>query len=186
MNEFMESFNGDFIFDVENLAMGVPKMTLMAEVKNDYICETILKATEGLPVKFQKQEEGVYSLQGMVTMYNKDGKLIITTDPEVISNLSTGFNPSLEASECAKFYKNSYGAFFVDIKGILNSQLFSMLAQQAGQANIAKILLADFSYMAASNVSLTENNIEIAMVNTTDNSLKVIIDTVKKLVAMQN
>ena len=61
-----------------------------------------------------------------------------------------------------------------------------MLAQQAGQANIAKILLADFSYMAASNVSLTENNIEIAMVNTTDNSLKVIIDTVKKLVAMQN
>ncbi len=166
------SFNGDFIVDIENLTIGVPLFTLMAEVSNTSLGESVIAMAKNFNLSFVETEPGIYSLTGIAYMYNKDGIFILTTNPKVIPNLQTGFSPSLADSKCASFYKNTYGAMFINIQEITKTQLYGTFIRNSPQYGIFGPAVEKINYITMTAQEPTQVKYEVVLMDERSNALK--------------
>lgn len=182
VKQVMEPFDGDFLLSFSGMGIDgkSPVASMLAQVKDPAVLQTIVTNMAGMPV--QQTAEGEYTMNvgGVTIQFGVKGDVLYcTTDAVVKMALDGGEIASMESM--AKIFKGQSSTFFLDFEG-----LNAMIAQMVGgnvnpQVEAALSVLGIFDDMEAYG-TMKSGTMIVNMVDKEQNSFKIICDKIGELI----
>lgn len=183
VKQVMDAFSGDCVISFSGITPDrYPVASLLAQVKDPAVLQTIVSNLSGMPI--QKAGEGEYtiSMGGVTVMFGVKGDVLYCTTDAVVKSALDGADIESLAS-MSKIFKGQSGSFYVDFEGVnaLTAQLVG--GNVAPQVEAALSVLAMFEDLEAYGTMKGGT----AVVNMTDkeqNSFKTICDKIGELIRL--
>lgn len=182
VQKLLSSLKGDILFDIESIQLSLPGMTIMAQVTDTSIGDFLISTLKGVNLNPVNKAEGVYSLENIGTLYNKDNLLILTTDDKILEQLPrNGFNPSLADSPCSRVYKDSYSGFCLNITEIMSSPVIDMIQQNQPPLQLVLRVMKNMQRLESRQSDCLSNEMILWMNDSKTNSLEVLLTSVRDI-----
>lgn len=184
VKQVMDAFDGDCVISFSGMTADgrYPVASLLAQVKDPAVVQTIVSNLAGMPI--QKAGEGEYtiSMGGVTVMFGVKGDVLYCTTDAVVKSALDGADIESLAS-MSKIFKGQSGSFYVDFEGVnaLTAQLVG--GNVDPQVEAALSVLAMFEDLEAYGTMKGGT----AVVNMTDkeqNSFKTICDKIGELIRL--
>ena len=184
VKQVMDAFSGDCVISFSGMTADgqYPVASLLAQVKDPAVLQTIVSNLSGMPI--QKAGEGEYtiSMGGVTVLFGVKGDVLYCTTDAVVKSALDGADIESLAS-MSKIFKGQSGSFYVDFEGVT-----ALTAQLVGgnvdpQVEAALSVLAMFEDLEAYGTMKGGT----AVVNMTDkeqNSFKTICDKIGELIRL--
>lgn len=182
VKQVMDAFDGDCVISFSGMTADgrYPVASLLAQVKDPAVVQTILSNIPGMPV--QQTAEGEYTMDmgGVSVMFGVKGDVLYCSTDAVVKSALDGAQIESLAS-MSKIFKGQSGTFFVDFKSV------NMLVAQLVGGNMTPQVEVMFSILAMFDDMEAYGTMKggTAIVNMTDkeqNSFKTICDKVGELI----
>lgn len=182
VKQVMDAFSGDCVISFSGMTADgqYPVASLLAQVKDPAVLQTIVSNLSGMPI--QKAGEGEYtiSMGGVTVLFGVKGDVLYCTTDAVVKSALDGADIESLAS-MSKIFKGQSGSFYVDFEGVT-----ALTAQLVGgnvdpQVEAALSVLAMFEDLEAYGTMKGGT----AVVNMTDkeqNSFKTVCDKIGELI----
>lgn len=182
VKQVMEPFDGDFLLSFSGMGIDgkYPVASMLAQVKDPAVLQTIVTNMAGMPV--QQTAEGEYTLNmgGVTILFGVKGDVLYcTTDAVVKMALDGGEIASMESMD--KIFKGQSSTFYLDFEG-LNAMIAQLLGGNVTpQAEAALSVLGMFDDMEAYG-TMKGGTMIVNMVDKEQNSFKTICGKTGELI----
>lgn len=182
VKQVMEPFDGDFLLSFSGMGIDgkYPVASMLAQVKDPAVLQTIVTNLAGMPV--QQTAEGEYTLNmgGVTILFGVKGDVLYcTTDAVVKMALDGGEIASMESMD--KIFKGQSSTFYLDFEG-LNAMIAQLLGGNVTpQAEAALSVLGMFDDMEAYG-TMKGGTMIVNMVGKEQNSFKTICGKTGELI----
>lgn len=195
VRKVLASLDGDMAYGITGLSvMGMPNVLVYAQVKDAYpadlLADVLKKNLRSIGVLREKGKHRYeFGIEVMDFYFGvKDGNLFyLTNDPEAYRNLGKAEENPWNKSAMASGIKGSYGGIVLNIEELLRSPIVLLMAQQAaGRQQVAlwQKILSEFSYTEFVAVAPNQAVWNMYMKDKEQNSLKILLETVKGVTGM--
>lgn len=182
VKQVMDAFDGDLVISFSGISDDglYPLASLLTQVKDPAVLETIVTNLAGMPIEQQAQGEYSIKMGGVTILFGvKDDVLYCTTDAVVKTALDGAQIESL--SGMSGIFKDQSGTFYLDFQG-----LNRMIAQMVGgnvtpQVEAALSVLGMFYDMEAYG-TMKSAKMTVNMVDKDQNAFKTICDKTGELI----
>ena len=182
IKQVLDAFDGDCVISFSGMTPDgrYPIASLLVEVKDPAVLQTIVTNLAGMPVQQTAEGEYIFSMGDITVLFGVKNKVLYcTTDAAVKSALDGADIESL--ASMSKIFKGQSGSFYVDFEGVtaLTAQLVG--GNVTPQAEAALSVLGMFDDMEAYGTMKGGT----AVVNMTDkeqNSFKTVCDKIGELI----
>lgn len=187
------SFNGDISLGLINLTMGkVPAFLAYADVKNGnalkalYENKKTFNLRRGEDIVRLGENEYVYRSGKMNIFFGfKDNKMYATNNELLYKEIDIAVDKSIKDTGYVSDMKGKNFFFVINLDAILELPVVKMMVNFGGEEYQTYFNLASqFSYLEISNVSNGISEVDLILKNKEVNSLKQIVDFVKKFAGM--
>ena len=187
------SFNGDISAGLINITMGKdPAFVAYADVKNGnalkalYDNKKALNLKRGEDIVLLSDNEYVYKSKAMNIFFGfKDNQMYATNDELLYKNIGKAADKSIKDTSYASDMKGKNFFFVINMDAILELPIVKMMTGFGGEEYQTYYNLASqVSYLEVSNVSDGVSEVDLILKNKDTNSLKQIVDFVKKFTGM--
>lgn len=187
------SFNGDISAGLINITMGKdPAFVAYADVKNGnalkalYDNKKALNLKKGEDIVLLSDNEYVYKSRAMNIFFGfKDNQMYATNDELLYKNIGKAADKSIKDTGYASDMKGKNFFFVINMDAILELPIVKMMTGFGGEEYQTYYNLASqVSYLEVSNVSDGVSEVDLILKNKDTNSLKQIVDFVKKFTGM--
>ena len=184
VKQVMDAFSGDCVISFSGMTADgqYPVASLLAQVKDPAVLQTIVSNLSGMPI--QKAGEGEYtiSMGGVTVLFGVKGDVFYCTTDAVVKSALDGADIESLAS-MSKIFKGQSGSFYVDFEGVTALTAQFVGGNVAPQVEAALSVLAMFEDLEAYGTMKGGT----AVVNMTDkeqNSFKTICDKIGELIRL--
>ena len=119
VKQVMDAFSGDCVISFSGMTADgqYPVASLLAQVKDPAVLQTIVSNLSGMPI--QKAGEGEYtiSMGGVTVLFGVKGDVFYCTTDAVVKSALDGADIESLAS-MSKIFKGQSGSFYVDFEGV--------------------------------------------------------------------
>ena len=187
------SFNGDISAGLINITMGKdPAFVAYADVKNGnalkalYDNKKALNLKRGEDIVLLSDNEYVYKSRAMNIFFGfKDNQMYATNDELLYKNIGKAADKSIKDTGYVSDMKGKNFFFVINMDAILELPIVKMMTGFGGEEYQTYYNLASqVSYLEVSNVSDGVSEVDLILKNKDTNSLKQIVDFVKKFTGM--
>lgn len=182
VKQVMDAFDGDCVISFSGMTADgrYPVASLLAQVKDPAVLQTIVSNMPGMPV--QQTADGGYSMEmgGVTVLFGVKGDVLYcTTDAVVKSALDGAQIESLASME--KIFKGQSGTFYIDFEGVsaLTAQLIGGNVNPQTEAVLS--VLAMFQDLEACG-TMKGGTAVFNMTDKEQNSFKTICDKIGELI----
>ena len=182
IKQVLDAFNGDCVISFSGMTAGgrYPIASLLAQVKDPAVLQTIVTNLAGMPIQQTAEGEYMFSMGDITVLFGVKGNVLYcTTDAAVKSALDGVAIESLTSLD--RIVKGMSGTFYLDFEG-----LNALVAQQIGeyvtpQAEAAFSVLSMFDDMEACG-TMEGGTFVVNMTDKEQNSFKTICDKTGELI----
>lgn len=182
IKQLMEAFDGDFAMSFSGMTDNgrYPVASLLAEVNDPAVLQTIVANLAGMPVQQTAEGEYTLNLGGVRIMFGTKGKVLYFTSDAVVKSALDGAEiGSLESLR--EIVRNQSGTFYLDFEN-----LNEMIARMAGgymteQVDVALSMLGMFDTLEASG-TMDGGTMVVKMVNEDQNAFRTICEKIGELI----
>ncbi len=182
IKQVLDAFNGDCVISFSGMTADkrYPIASLLAQVKDPAVLQTIVTNLAGMPIQQTAEGEYMFSMGDITVLFGVKGNVLYcTTDAAVKSALDGVAIESLTSLD--RIVKGMSGTFYLDFEG-----LNALVAQQVGeyvtpQAEAAFSVLSMFDDMEACG-TMEGGTFVVNMTDKEQNSFKTICDKTGELI----
>ncbi len=187
------SFNGDISAGLINITLGKdPAFVAYADVKNGNALKTLYENKKALNLKRGEdivqlgENEYVYKSRDMNVFFGfKDNRMYATNDELLYKNIGKAADKSIKDTAYASDMKGKNFFFVINMDAILELPIVKMMTSFGGEEYQTYYNLASrVDYLEVSNVSDGTSEAVLILKNKDTNSLKQIVDFVKRFAGM--
>ncbi|WP_455585813.1 DUF4836 family protein [Bacteroides sp.] len=187
------SFNGDISAGLINVTMGKdPAFMVYADAKNGnalkalYDNKKALNLKRGEDIVQLSENEYVYKSRAMNLFFGfKDNQMYATNDELLYKNIGKAVDKSIKDTGYVSDMKGKNFFFVISMDAILELPIVKMMVGFGGEEYQTYYNLASqVSYLEISNVNDGVSEMDLVLKNKDINSLKLIVDFVKKFAGM--
>ena len=182
VKQAMDAFDGDCVISFSGMTADgrYPVASLLAQVKDPAVVQTIVSNMPGMPVQQTAEGEYTMNLGGVTVLFGVKGDVLYCTTDAVVKSALDGAEIESLAS-MVKIFKGQSGTFFVDFEGVN-----TIVAQLVGgnvtpQVESALSVLAMFDDMEAYG-TMKGGTVIVNMTDKEQNSFKTICDKIGELI----
>lgn len=192
LKKLISSINGDMAIGTTKLGtMGIPSILFYSEVKDDYVLTFIQEQCKD---KMPVLPNGKDAFKINIPMLNmnlffgiKDNQFYFTNDADAYNTLTEQAANPLGKTPQGTALKESYACMYLSISSLMQLPVLDMVFQQMGtQGQVIKDGLNTIDYLDALNLSETKSVANLYLKDKKQNSLKVIIDELEKIMPIFN
>lgn len=182
VKQVMEPFDGDFLLSFSGMSIDgkYPVASMLAQVKDPAVLQTIVTNMAGMPVRQTAEGEYTLNMGGVTILFGVKGDVLYcTTDAVVKMALDGGEIASMESMD--KIFKGQSSTFYLDFEG-LNAMIAQLLGGNVTpQAEAALSVLGMFDDMEAYG-TMKGGTMIVNMVDKEQNSFKTICGKTGELI----
>lgn len=182
VKQVMEPFDGDFLLSFSGMGIDgkYPVASMLAQVKDPAVLQTIVTNMAGMPVRQTAEGEYTLNMGGVTILFGVKGDVLYcTTDAVVKMALDGGEIASMESMD--KIFKGQSSTFYLDFEG-LNAMIAQLLGGNVTpQAEAALSVLGMFDDMEAYG-TMKGGTMIVNMVDKEQNSFKTICGKTGELI----
>ena len=182
VKQVLDAFDGDLLVSFSGMTADgrYPMASLLAQVKDPAVLQTIVANLAGMPV--QQTGEGAYSIGmgGVTVSFGVEDKVLYVTTDAIVKSALDGAEIESLASR-AQIFKGQSGTFYLDFGG-LNTLIARMTAgNDTLPTEIAISVLGIFDNLEACG-TMDGGKAVVNMADKEQNSLKSICDMTRELI----
>lgn len=194
MQKLIGSFNGDFTLGLMSLSqLGIPSIALYAEVKDDYLVQTLagLKDMFGQYADFKSTGENTYEVNIRMMNMNiwfgmQDKYFYLTNDPTISTRIGQKVENPLGESKYATALKGAYSGLIINVDAAMQLPVVEMAWGMAGVGGpVLKDVFSGLDYIEIYATSPLAATLNIYLKNKEENALKIMIDKGQQIASAQ-
>lgn len=192
LKKLLSSINGDMAIGITKLGMmGIPSVLFYSEVKDNYPLTFIQEQAKG---KIQLIPNGEDAWKINIPMLNmnlffgiRDKQFYFTNDIDAYNAITEQSANPLGKTPQGAVLKESYACIYLSFSSLMQLPVLDMLFQGMGtQGQALKSELSTIDYLDILNLNKTEAVGNLYLKNKDENSLKVIINEMEKIIPVFN